>query len=258
MPSKAIYVAVAMMFSANVFAGGAATGGATEVTQIMNNGELISSVSKQSQMVAGQLKDYALQTQKYMTMLQNLKNLPNAKIQDALVPYQQTLGTIGKVYDATMDVYRTSTQAQQVYDRRIAEMRMLKMDPQQYLLNEIALAKVKGGIYQQKLDSDRVALQVAQSKSMKLASMQDQVTSISGNVEGLQVLAQQNQMMAGELLELNTNLRQETAEKNADGVRQQEDKERQELAEQQATAAAAARNAKVKDAITGGKAQYGF
>lgn len=233
MRHKAIFIAVSMMLSAQAYAGGAATGGATEVTQIMNNGELISSVSKQSQMVAGQLKDYALQTQKYMTMLQNLKNLPSAKIQEVLGPYQQTLGTIGKVYDATMDVYRTSTQAQQVYDRRMAEMRLLKMDPSAYLMNEVALAKARGGIYQQKLDSDRAALQVAQDKSMKLASMQDQVSSISGNVEGIQVLAQQNQMMAGELLELNTNLRREAAEKNADSVKKtQDDQNRQQLIDQ--------------------------
>lgn len=50
--------------------GGGWVGGATEVTQLMNNGELVTQVANSAQQVASEL-------QMYQTMYQNIQNIPN-------------------------------------------------------------------------------------------------------------------------------------------------------------------------------------
>ena len=51
--------------------------------------------------------------------------------------------------------------------------------------------------------------------------MESQVNAVSGNVEGLELLAQQNQIMAGELMEMNSQIREKSAADNIDKERDQ-------------------------------------
>lgn len=102
---KLITAAILVSLSASVLAGGAATGGASEVTQIMNNGELVASVSKQSAMVAGQIRDFTVQVNHYAAAIQNLKNLPVAAVAKLLKPYKAQLQDLDQLYKATTDVY---------------------------------------------------------------------------------------------------------------------------------------------------------
>lgn len=205
---KLILGAVLFVLSGQSMAGGGGGGGATEATQIMNNGELLASVSKQSQLVAGQIRDYAQQVQQYMTMVQNLKNMPANVISETLGPYKDTLRDLGNIYKATTDVYETSTEGYNVMQRRIDEMKSLSMNPEQYMNAEFLLAKAKGGIYKAQLDSDLKALENAQKKAEKLSSMGEEIGRIEGNVHGLALLAQHSNVQAGELMEMNNQIRQ--------------------------------------------------
>jgi type IV secretion system protein TrbJ len=212
-----LVVAIALSMNASVsYAGGAATGGASEVTQIMNNGELIAATSKQAQLVAGQIRDYASQVNQYDTMVQNLKNLPVAAVAATLKPYKATLRDLGELYRAVDDVYAAGTQAYTTYERRKAEMSKMNMSYDQYLNMETLLAASKGGQYKVQYEKDIAALKKLQDKATTLAGMESQINAVSGNVEGLQLLAQQNQIMAGELMELNSQLRQKSAQEAAD------------------------------------------
>lgn len=205
----------------NSMAGGAATGGASEPTQILNHGELVASVSKQSQMVAGQIRDYTVQLNHYATALQNLKNVPVAVIARSLKPYKEQLQTLGELYKATNDVYTSSTEAFTTLQRRRAEMQALNLTPSEYIAAETLLAQTKGGVYKQQADRDVAALKKAQEKSAVLAGMDSQISAVSGNVEGLQLLAQQNQIMAGELTELNSQIREKSLQDNITKLQQQ-------------------------------------
>lgn len=234
---KPIFLGVALLFTLNAavsLAGGAATGGASEVTQVMNNGELIAATSKQAQLVAGQIRDYTSQVNQYVTMVQNLKNLPVAAVAAALKPYKETLRDLGELYRATDDVYKAGTQAYATYERRKAEMANMNMSYDQYLNMETLLAASKGGQYKVQYEKDIAALKKLQDKATTLAAMESQINSVSGNVQGLQLLAQQNQIMAGELMELNSQLRQKSAQEAADKelemkIRQKQIKEQTEL-----------------------------
>lgn len=237
----------------NSMAGGGATGGATEVTQMMNNGELVASVSKQSQLVAGQIRDYAQQVSQYTTMLQNLKNIPADVIAEKLEPYKDTLKDLDVLYKATTDVYTTSTEAYTTLERRRAEMLALKMSPEEYINAEMQLSKIKGGIYKAQADRDIAALKRAEEKSQKLASMGPQINQVKGAVQGFQLLAQQNQVMAGELMELNAQLREKSlqdkqAKEQSQALLQEQQKadiERMEAIKKQRDA--------TKEFISGGK-----
>lgn len=228
---RLITSAVLFSLSASAFAGGAAGGGSTEVTQIMNNGELMASVSKQSQMVAGQIRDYTAQMNQYTTMLQNLKTLPQEVIAEKLGPLKEQLKDLSELYQATNEVYVTSTDAFNTLQRRRAEMQALNLSPSEYLNSEMLLAKMKGGNYKKQADHDLWSLKNAEQKSTKLASMDKQIASVGGNVEGLQLLAQFNQMMAGELMELNSQLREKSLQENQSKIQEQalieENKKRQ-------------------------------
>ncbi len=62
-----------------------AVAGATEITQLLNNAELVTQVAQQAQQLATQL-------QQYQTMLTNLQNIPNqiwGPIQQDLMALQQ-------------------------------------------------------------------------------------------------------------------------------------------------------------------------
>jgi P-type conjugative transfer protein TrbJ len=221
---RLILSALMLALSGPALAGGS-TGGATEVTQVMNNMELMASVSKQSQLVAGQIRDYASQVNQYMTMVQNLKNLPAKVISETLAPYKDTIRSLGELYQASRDVYTTTTEAHDTLQRRRAEMEALKLSPTDYLNAEMLLAQTKGGIYMQQVQRDLKAFEDAQKKSEKLASMGEQVKSIGGNVEGLALLAQMNQAQVGELMELNSQLREKSLEDKQAKVRNEAAKE---------------------------------
>lgn len=199
-----------------------ARGDASSAMQAVQNGNLISQVSKQAQLVSGQIRDYASQLNQYQTMLQNLKNIPVEKINAALRPYKESLDVAMQVGKAVDDLNTASREAEKVYRDRTAEMRRLKMDPEKYMMNEIALAEAKGGIYKQKLDADMAVLKNSEEKSRRLAAMDEQVRAISGNVEGLQTLAQQNQIMATELTQLNISLTRASVEQENKRIKSQE------------------------------------
>lgn len=219
---KAVVTAVlSLSLVASAYAGGAAGGGASEVTQVMNNGELIASVSKQSQIVAGQIRDYTVQINGYATALQNMKNLPVAVVGAALKPYKDTLKTLGELGVAVNDVYTSSDKAFTTLQKRREEMRNLNMNPSEYLNAEALLAYSKGGVYKEQVDRDIAAFKKAEEKSKVLAGMESQIAAVGGNVEGLQILAQQNQMMAGELMEMNAQIREKALQDNITKQQQQ-------------------------------------
>lgn len=222
MNKKLILSALMLALSGPALAGGS-TGGATEVTQVMNNMELMASVSKQSQLVAGQIRDYASQVNQYMTMVQNLKNLPAKVISETLAPHKDTLRDLGQLYQATTDVYSSASEAYETLQRRRAEMEALKLSPSEYVNAEMLLAKTKGGIYKEQAERDIKAFENAQKKSEKLASMGEEINNVKGNVQGLQFLAQQNQAIIGELMELNSQLREKSLEDKQSGEQTMKD-----------------------------------
>lgn len=207
---KVLALAVALAFAVPVPASAMTvycTNCSNQPTQWMNNSQLVAQTAKQAQLVAGQITDYAMQVNQYITMTQNLQHAPVALIAKALGPYKDTLASLAKLYTAVNNVYTASTKAYQMLDRRREEMLNLKLTPEEYIQQEIALAQSKGGRYVEQLDRDQQAMETAQKKAEELSAMSDSISIGGGVVEGLESLMKTNKMMATELLEANTSLR---------------------------------------------------
>ena len=81
--------AVALVITPPAGAGGSVlgTGGALEVTQLLNHAELVQQVAQQAQMISNQISQYA-------TMIQNLRRLPDEWVGQVTLPYREVLSSL--------------------------------------------------------------------------------------------------------------------------------------------------------------------
>lgn len=195
---------LAVVFQGSAWAGGsvAGTGGATEITQLLNNGQLAASVSKQSQQVANQIRQITVEIEHKMLMVQNLNKLPVAVAAAALKPLQKDLRVYAELYRAVSDVKATSHEAADVLKRRSSEAAYMNLSPKDYLDQEIALARTRGGNYSREFDRDLARLNTYSEKSQALADATRSATNVSGTVEGLAALATQNAIAGSAVLDL--------------------------------------------------------
>lgn len=204
--AAAASAAIAFVMPLPAGAGGSilGTGGALEITQLMNHAELVHQVGQQAQMIGNQIREYA-------TMIQNLRRLPDGWVRGVTLPYRQALAALLELKASIDEVRAASRSAEDIFGRRISAMRLLDMTPQDYIEAELRLAQERGGAYQATLEADLDSLQRAAAKAQSLKNLTDSIPAISGNVEGLQNLAAHSAMMAGELIELRTSIQRQHA-----------------------------------------------
>ena len=194
----------------------AATGGATEWTQIANHIELLFSVSKQTAMVSEQIASKVQLIRQYQTMLTNLKNLPQNLMDEALAPYQESLAALNELRGSVQDLRGAADSARTVFEGRGMDFRSSGMDLRKYMKYESALANQRGGMYRKRMDQDIAAMDALRDKSTALRRVSQRTAAITGNLEGLQQLGQLSSMATGELMEIKSVLLAQSADKNAD------------------------------------------
>lgn len=194
---------LAAVFQVSAWAGSVAgTGGSTEITQIMNNGQLAASVGKQAQQVANQIRQITLQIEQQRLLIQDLKSLPVAAAAIALKPLEKDLRVYKDLYKAVKDVQDASKEASDMLKQRDAERTNMKLTPREYLEQEIALAKRRGGLYGREFDRDVARLNTFNEKSIALSEATKNATKAKGTVEGLAALATQNAIAGSAMLDL--------------------------------------------------------
>ncbi len=200
--------------------GGAISGGASEMTQIMNNMELVASVSKQAAMVNQQITSNINLVNHYTTMVQNLKTLSPQALSQALSSYQSQLAafqsmqrSVGALQQAAQSVYAMGK-------GRTNEASSLGMGMDTYLKKEVALANSKGGAYKQRLDQDFATIQNLADRSNNLQQVSAATASVTGNLQGIQNLSQISSIAAGELMEVKAALVAQNIDNTADRAQQ--------------------------------------
>lgn len=106
--------ALALAAVSPVAAGGSVlgTGGALEITQLLNHAELIKEVAQQAQMISNQIKQYS-------TMIQNLKQLPESWVGEVTMPYRDELRTsIQRQHSLTMKQKRDEERSIELQTQR--------------------------------------------------------------------------------------------------------------------------------------------
>lgn len=218
-PFRGLLGALLLAISAMAHAGGGGTvmgnGGATEITQVLNNAELLKQVSLQSAQVAESVRQTITQAAQYATMIQNLKQLPVAAIGMVLAPYKDQLRDLKVIYDSVRSLQRSSEAAGQVLNGTLQSAASLKMTPKQYvewLKNE---SQNRQSFYAKKLDQELKVLDDMPRRYEALQSAQKAIPGIDAQVSGLQQLNVMTGMAVGELMDMRTAIQATKAEETS-------------------------------------------
>lgn len=228
----AVSLSVAAFTPATVAGGGGATGGATEITQLLNNVELmgvnmttLESLGEQIQSRIIQANQYVMQGQQYVTQMKQLQNLvPEEVLQtyrDAMTlrnNYEELNGSITGLYGNIQDA---KSSAENIF----RDMSLKGLTSEQYM------AKLR-------TNTDRSREHVAGmlgdlSRSMKsveasydqVRKFQAKIPTTEGMNQSMQVMnSQMNAMIAqnGQLLELSMSALKDMAEKNVSSINKQD------------------------------------
>jgi P-type conjugative transfer protein TrbJ len=203
--AKRAAAALALCTSASAFAGSVAGfGGATEITQLLNNAELVSSVAQQAQMVEQNI-------QAQITRLQNLAQVPGELINETIAPYTQQLDNFRSLYSAVTDLQQAAQSTSQLFSNAMSDMSSANLKPSQWLSALSSLAKSQGGVYRAQLNQDLNAISSLAKRAQNLQSIQSKIPGVTGNVQGLQMLNQQTNVLAGEMIDLHALMQRQVA-----------------------------------------------
>ncbi|MFL9996259.1 conjugal transfer protein TrbJ [Paraburkholderia sediminicola] len=201
-------------------AGGGLDGGATEITQLLNHAELASSVAQQAQMVEQNVQAQITRLQQYVTMVQNLKQVPTSLIDQTIAPYRTQLASFQSLSTTITQLQQAASATNGLFGRSLSEMNTTGMSPSQWLSAYTSLAATRGGIYQQQLTQDMQNLDTLAQRAQNLQQMQSQIPGVTGNVQGLQMLSQQSNVLAGEMVDLHALVQRQVAQQMQDRIAQ--------------------------------------
>lgn len=195
-----------------------AVSGATEITQIANNVLLGSQLVEQATTAAASVASKLTLAQQYLTMLQNIKNLPQDMLKELSAPYKKQIKALLELQTSIKDVKNAADETRAMFAGRGMDFSASGKSLSEYLKYEVALADKKGGVYKKKLDQDIAAMDDMKDKATALRKVADKTASITGNVQGLQQLSQLSSMQAGELMEIKQVLLSQSADRNQEKV----------------------------------------
>lgn len=232
----------ALLMPPPAIAGGGGFAGATEITQLLNHGELIASVAQQAQMVVQNVEAQIQRIQQTLNSLQNLRQLPQQMLDQVLAPYRSQIAQYTQLYNSVKNLYTSAKDVGQLFGRSMSEMSNLNMSPKQWLSAYSSLASSIGGTYKQQYQQDMSAIQALADRAANLQQIQAAIPGVSGAVQGLQLLTQQSNVLAGEMVDMHALMARSAA---------QDSKDRGDDAQARANSArlAQARAAKMDDVI---------
>lgn len=181
--------------------------GATEITQIMNNIELITQVGEATETTANTL----MTAQSTMQMLRQLPESAMAGTMGGLpVDKVQAMADAYVVMNEATGVYKD---AENVLRKAQYDAERLGMTPSELLRHKANAAAMHGGIYQQTYEQEQAKLARLAKTSKEVQKQADTVKSIDANVSGIQFLASQNVQVQASLADISTSIA--TANANA-------------------------------------------
>lgn len=199
----------ALMFMAPLqsHAGGGMTGGSTEITQLMNNIELVSQVGEATQTTANTLMTA-------QSTMQMLRNLPDTVLNEALggLPVEQVraMADAYKVMNQATGVYKD---AEDVLRKAQYDAERLNISPSELLQHKANAAAMHGGIYLQTYEAEQAKLARLAETSKEVQKQADIVKNIDSTVGGIQALASQNVAVQATLADISGSIA--TANANA-------------------------------------------
>ncbi len=213
--TRAIGLIAALSLSVSAHAGGGMTGGATEVTQIMNHVELISQVGEAVQTTSNTL----MSAQATMQQLRQLAPSTIAQMAGVPIDQVQKLANAYTVMSRSVGVYKD---ASDVLRKAADDSQRLGITPSELLRYKADAAYKHGGVYKQTYEQEQEKLAALEAVSKDVQQQAEQVKSIDANVKGIQFLAGQNVKMQASLVQLNHSIQTANANAAREAKEQQE------------------------------------
>lgn len=186
--SKAVAILVStLLCTFGAQAGGGGFGGATEVTQLLNNAELLKVASDGAITAAKTVQQYVLQIQQYQTQLQNIQRLaglPAGLITDAVKAYQSLMA----YKNALTTLQGSLSQQRSVIDMRLTEARLSGMSWPKYLDSVQADVNMHRGRAIERLRYEQGVLQQVQADYDFARNLQSSIPSTVGVHQSVQML----------------------------------------------------------------------
>ncbi|WP_454688254.1 hypothetical protein [Achromobacter aloeverae] len=132
----------------------------------------------------------------------NLEQLPSSVLNGATGMYASQAGQLAQISTEVGGLLQATQSIQQFAGRANSEMDSLDMTPAQWSQAYLNLAQTRGGAYQQQLDQDVASLNAFSARARSLQALSSQIPAVSGNVQGLQLLNQQANAQASELMQV--------------------------------------------------------
>lgn len=204
------------LISPLVHAGGGMTGGATELTQLMNNTELVAQVGEAVQTTSNTLMTA-------QSTMQMLRQLPESVIAEQMggLPIQkvQAMADAYKVMSQATGVYKD---AEGVLRKAMADSQKLGITPSELLRLKADAAYKHGGVYLETYNAERAKLDRLAKTAPEIQRQAETVKSIDANVKGIQFLATQNVQVQATLAEISGSVASATAQAAEAAKREQD------------------------------------
>jgi len=178
--------------------GGMPGGGSTEITQLMNNAELVKSAADQARVVVTTTQSYYTQLQQFN--LQRLAGLALDKLPPGMAAdLTLAMSTVQKYQGAVTQLRGSLMQQRSLLEQRITEAQMLGRDPRawaRYTKNvqqDIASGKQSALL---RMQQEQAVLKQVQSDYDYARSVQEQIPQMQGEQQSLGLLnAQMNRVV---------------------------------------------------------------
>lgn len=224
---------IGVMLSMNgmAVAGGGATGGALEPTQLMNHAELLASYAEQANQTITQVNQY-------VTMLRQLERLPQQQLDRALakmtinglpelrrlISTSAQLGTsLNNVYKKADTLHKNALLAYEYAD--VSGSNRLSVDG--YLQQLAQLSREKGGAHKARYEQLKTSVDTIDDDIEDINEIAASAPTIVSSVGGLQAIVQSNSIIAKQLVAMRTSMTQAEMNKSQQAMEYERNKEAQ-------------------------------
>lgn len=188
---NSIVVAVALASNVSLVHAGAATGGATEVTQIANNVELIAQVSEQMKTVKTLVDTYLLDIKKYYELVQAGLALPEEALELTKRGIASELNAV-RQYQSSLDRARLSANSlKRIMDQRSVEAKLKKTTFADYIEEERAKIQLGDTRARQRLDHETDVMRGVNEDFAEASAYASEISGTAGVHQSVALLNKQ-------------------------------------------------------------------
>jgi P-type conjugative transfer protein TrbJ len=177
-------------------------GGGYIVYDPTNHAETAVTAANSIRQTAQMVQAYTLQMQQYLTQLQNLKQLPQAVIQQILQPYTEQVATAQALSQALNATLGQVNNLQATFNAQFRQMAAMGVGPTEYMNREMQIAQYRGESIATVFKGEIAAMQSVNDSYSRIRKLQEQIPASAGMQQSFQTVNQHLSLLAGQNAQL--------------------------------------------------------